>query len=186
MTIFIDMDGVITDWLTPVCSLCGIDIEDPKSRALLKMGKRLEDFVGSEKVWESIDNRQYVWWEKLEKLPWADRLISFAKKHGDIAFLTSPGNLKKHPVSAANACHGKVFWVKKNYEDIPLILTQDKHLCANDKTLLIDDSIKKINSFQKSGGHAFRWPVQYSILDKDIKIDNVFKNLEKQLAKLNS
>ena len=177
----VDLDGVLAYWEKSAAETCGVDYEDEKIREEIKNGKRMEEFVGGDdKMWPMIDKEGEEWWEDMEKTPWADDLVALLKKESkDFFFLSSPS---KHPICYS----GKIKWVLKNYpkEDRSLFLGCKKHLVANSNVLLVDDTDKKIKKFREYGGHAFKWPCSLSIIDGDVKIEDVLQDLKDYIKEI--
>lgn len=142
------------------------------------------DGLTEEQMWDKIASIGASWWENLEKLPWADELVERMKRLGEVAFLSSPGNLPKWPKSVPDAAKGKMLWVLKYFPDTPLILCHKKELCASPNTILIDDSEKKVKSFISSGGKSFLWPNQYKIMDGETELDEIFEKIEDAVEKI--
>ena len=116
----------------------------------------------------------------MEKLPWADDLIDMLKKESkDLFFLSSPS---KSPICYS----GKTKWILKNYPkmDRDVFLGCKKHFVANSNVLLIDDTEKKVKKFREYGGHAFLWPQSLSIIDGDLKIEDVFQDLRDYIKEI--
>jgi len=177
----IDLDGCLCDWLKGCCDVCKIDVEDKKIREKLKNNVKVQDLsdgLTEEAMWDRIVEVGCSWWENLEKFPWADELVNKMKKLGEVAFLTSPGNLEKWPKSVPDAAKGKMLWTLKHFSDIPMIICHRKDLCASPNTLLIDDDEKKVKAFSKAGGKTFFWPQQYKIKDKDVELSELFNRIE--------
>ena len=142
--IYIDLDGVITDF--------------DKGTKLLGNFHSEEEI---EQMWKLIAKWGVGFWESLEKTPWADRLISQLRLFNiPLYFLSSPGNLQKHPDSVPYASCGKMLWVHKYYPDIELILARSKHLLAKKGTYLIDDTRDKVDSFAALGGYTHFWNIR--------------------------
>jgi 5'(3')-deoxyribonucleotidase len=181
LRIGLDLDGVLAFWEKAAVETCGIDYNDEKIRNEIKNGKRIETFVGGDpKMWGMIDAEGEAWWENLEKLPWADKLVDMLKKETkDLFFLSSPS---KSPICFS----GKIKWVLKNYPKMnrDLFLGCKKHLFANPNILLVDDTEKKVKEFRKNGGHAFLWPCPLSLIDKDIDIDDVLQELKDYIKEI--
>lgn len=179
--IWLDMDGVVANWLKSAANTLGIDLRRSDIREQIKDGKRMENFVGGDsKMWPKIDAKGEAWWENMEKLPWADDLINLLKKETkELSFLSSPSN---SPICYS----GKIKWVKKNYPDMErdLFLACKKYRCASSDSLLIDDTAKKCKKFRENGGHAFEWPNALSIIDGDIDINNVLSDLANEINNL--
>jgi len=185
LRIFVDCDGVVADWMKAACETCGLDPEkDPKLRAMLKSGMSLEDtgYIGDREMWDKINACGPDWWENLEPLPWAKELYERMNKLGDFCFLTSAS---KHIATAPDGACGKIRWIYKHFNTYSYLIGYHKWFCAAPNTLLVDDSEKKIDKFDEHGGHVFRWPVSYTILDGDVKIEDVFQQLEGKCRYLN-
>jgi 5'(3')-deoxyribonucleotidase len=177
----LDLDGCIAFWEKSAAKTCGVDYDDKKIRQQIKDGKRMETFVGGDsKMWPMIDKEGEEWWEDMEKLPWADELVTLLQKESkDFIFLSSPSN--------SPLCYsGKIKWVLKNYPKLSknLMLGCKKHMFAGPNTLLVDDTDKKIKQFREYGGHAFKWPCPLSIIDKDIKIEDVLQDLKDYIKEI--
>jgi hypothetical protein len=161
------------------CKSCNLDLNKDKGlRDRLKAGAQLDQIFGEKALWHLLEKRKNNWWEELELFDWSLRLVSHLKKLGDFAFLSSPGNIHKYTSSAANASYGKVIWVNRYFPDTPLILTHEKWLCANQNSLLIDDSVKKIEEFKNHGGKTYLFPNQYSIFDGDVGYKDIIRNID--------
>ena len=141
-----------------------------------KVGDLTED-----KLWNKINAGGVKWWKDIPLLPWAERLVEEMGKLCKVCILSSPGNVI---TSAPNAAAGKVLWMDKNFPDIPYILAYEKGLAASKKSVLIDDSKKKVKKFTKGGGSAFLWPVQYLIEDGEENIDDLIDQLKKLIKQL--
>jgi len=174
--IFLDIDGVCSDWDSAAYSLFDIDIKDEKIREEIKKGKRLEEFLEDEnEMWKEIDKAGEKWWANLELLPWANKLYDFCKsKTENVCFLTSPSN---HP----NCVAGKVKWINKHFSTRDFIITPRKEFCARKNTLLIDDSQSKIDKFKEFGGKAFKWPHLFSIKDGDITVEDLMNSIDEEI-----
>lgn len=181
LRVAVDLDGVLAYWEKAAAETCGVDYKDEKIRQQMKDGKRMETFVGGDpKMWKMIDAEGEAWWENMEKMPWADDLVDLLKKETkDFFFLSSPS---KSPICYS----GKIKWVLKNYpkEDRSLFLGCKKHLVANPNVLLVDDTDRKVKEFREYGGHAFKWPCCLSIIDGDIKIEDVLQDLKDYIQEI--
>ena len=179
--LFVDLDGVMSFWEKSAAKLLDIDYNDEGIREELKNGKKMEDFVGGdEKMWPIIDKAGEDFWSNMEKFSWSDDLIEIVKnKSSDFCFLTSPS---KNPICAS----GKIKWMQKNYKDLSesFFIGKDKHLCASNNSVLIDDSDKKCKKFEEYGGHSFKWPHPLKIIDGDIKIEDIFNSLKEKINQI--
>jgi len=188
LRIMLDMDGVMSDWLKGCCEVCDLDSNDESFRNDTKAGIEVPDIksnnITQERMWSKIVEIGSSWWKGLDVLPWANDIHELISKHGEIAFLTSPGNLNKFPESVAEACKGKMEWIYKYFKETPAILCQAKYLCASPNSILIDDSAKKVDEFIEYGGKAFLWPNQYKLMDGEVEIGDTLKRLESAIKNM--
>lgn len=159
--IFVDLDGVLVDWMGAALKLGGLDPNDQKTQARLSAaGGDVDKLLGgAERVQNLIDNEGVKFWEHLRMFPWARTLMAsllreFSGLHGHVAFLTSPGRF-------TGAFEGKHRWQHNNFPEVPLILSNDKFLSASPSGLLIDDADYQVEPFRHYGGDAILWPNQY-------------------------
>lgn len=172
--IFLDLDGVVTNWVKGATEALHLRIDDPKVRSQIKKGKRIEDFVGgTDNMWRMIENYGEDWWVDLETFPWSMKLFEeLRRRAGLFSILTSPS---RNPICAS----GKMKWMKKHFgEDFKdFLIGSVKHLCACPNSLLINDDRNNVLKFRQHGGYAFRWPDPLEIQDGDIEIEDVFSEL---------
>lgn len=178
--IFYDLDGVHVDWEGRAIEMLGLD--KTKIMPELKSGKKLEDIYPD--IYDRIESSGTDFWEGLELYSWTNELIELGKKYGEVAFLSSGGNIHKRTNAVADANAGKTRYVAKNFPGIPLILTREKYFCANPRSILIDDTQKKIDKFREYGGVGFEFPHPYKIIEGDIKLSEVLGDLEKTLKSM--
>lgn len=175
--VFLDMDGVLSDWLGAACKLCDIDLNDEEIRESIKIQKGwLEDFVDEKVLWKNIEDAGVGFWEGLELFPWTKKLYNKLEELGDeFSILSSPG---KYTEIASNACDGKVLWLDNHFSNKEnYIFAYKKFLCANENAILVDDSQNKIDPFNEAGGHGFLWPNPLSLLDGDVNVDDSIDEL---------
>ena len=178
--IFLDIDGVIGNWLQNVCNTFDIDLNDEDLRNKLKNGEKIENYIegGEDKMWEEIDKKGSEWWEDMELFPWSRTLRNKLKKEGKVCLLTSP---PRNP----EATVGKINWIKKHFKDTNnFLIGKNKYFCASPKSILIDDSEKKINKFEEAGGNIFLWPNSLEILDGKVKIEELYKEVMEKIGKI--
>lgn len=179
--IFIDLDGVMVNWIKDACKVVGVDMSDPTVRQLLKSDSHaLEtmlkcDFWEHPEVLKQVDNPQ--WWEELEILPWAQRLWNMAQTFGDTCILTAP--------SPYHSCSsGKAKWIQNTFNTKNWLIGKEKQFCANRDSILIDDFAKKIDKFKEWGGHGYLWPNALQLEDGDVSLEDTFKHLEWKLMEM--
>ena len=156
MTIYLDMDGVVSD----------------AHQAFLKaMGREdlIKDYPAGEfnvdkvagvsltTMWRKVAAAGRKLWSRMRKMPWADELYEKLKEIGDVVFLTSPS---QDPECLA----GKLEWLqrftkRKDFQDY--IITARKELLAGPGTVLIDDRLENCEKFRKAGGEAILFPAAW-------------------------
>ena len=173
MKLYLDMDGVIADFVGGTCLLHGHD--NPYSREefladydLCKaLGMRLEDFyVG---MGENF-------WTNLPKTEWADEIVKFVREIFPLDHII----VLTKPTSNPGCIEGKKAWLQKHYPDFAerVVFANEKYFCAHEGALLIDDYDKNVDLFKKHGGKAilFKQPWNSSRF-----IGNSFEEMRKEL-----
>ena len=85
-TIYLDVDGVLTNWNRAALKLIGLDDTDPDLLQRLANGNYgdtndLEAVIPEFKnQWAKVDRGGYEFWANLELLPWAKDLVSYTKR----------------------------------------------------------------------------------------------------------
>jgi len=176
--IFLDVDGVISDWMGMAIKVFNINEHDINTRKILKEEYNSLSYLTDKSiVYETINKIGTKYWEDIELFPWAKNLYSALQEEGDVCFLTSPG-----PWPAA--AQGKINAINRDFGESKIIITQHKYYCANENSILIDDQPSNIRLFENYGGNTFLWPNQYKIIDEDIKSEDVINNCLKNIHDL--
>lgn len=150
-TIFLDMDGVIVDFMQGLTNKYGVkEFSNPHNWEL----EYEKDFgMSREEFWLACDNE---FWEGLPFTPEAVEIFQILGERD----LTDRICILSQPVS--HAYQGKVDWIKKNlpqlYNGKQFLLGPTKHWCAHPKALLIDDNEDHCRDFIRAGGHSFLIP----------------------------
>lgn len=163
MHVFLDMDGVIADFTSGVCSAMGLSFDNSKypfPAGLWDYGAYLKRVHGVR--WEDVttlcNNPEF--WEKLPMLPDAKRLYEDIAARASITFLTTA-------TGDRSACYqGKLWWLLKHgfmAEGDSSRLTclgpgEGKGPLANPESVLIDDKDSNVQDFIKAGGKAIVVP----------------------------
>lgn len=181
--IFLDMDGVLSDFCGGVGKMFGVNKEELYTGWLPhheNVASRLG--VESGKVWARI-NSNPTFWSGLEPYPWVDELIEYLDKEaGQKLFIcSSPGMLSEH------AINGKVAWLKKytgsrfrkNY-----FFTSEKWALAAPGRILVDDDTSKCKGFQACGGQVIQFPAKWNP-NKD-RANNPIEFVKEELERLRS
>ncbi len=181
--IFVDLDGVVANWEKRAIEVLDIDFESTMN--ILKNGGDLEDICDVH-PWEILDKKHDEFWNELELFPWAYQMIEKLQELGEVSFLSSGGNIYRRPEGVGNAGLGKTMWVSDKFAkyEVPLILTKHKYFCADSNSILIDDTVGKINEFVEYGGHGFLFPHPYRLLDGDLEFEDVMCGLEEKILEI--
>lgn len=175
--IFVDLDGVVVDFLHGYCKLAGVSDKDPDVRSMLKNYESLRDiprqWANEKLVDQRILDAKAKFWENLKPLPWCDYLFKELERTGkEVYILTSVGKFK-------DGASAKLHWVQQHmpqFNSKHIIITKEKYLLATSESILIDDLSKNTGPFEEHKGYIWHWPNQYKLLDGDI---NIITEIEK-------
>jgi len=140
MFVFCDMDGVLVDW---------------ENHFIQYVGKRITAFP-KPKLYKKIASLSIEWWATIPWLSDGKELWNYIYEitpKGNLYILSSPARDKEHKSEK-----GKWKWLKENGIEAQIgsdhiIITEDKHKhVQNEKSILIDDTPKKINKWVNAGG----------------------------------
>lgn len=152
-TIYLDMDGVLVDWVGGVLSSFG---RNPFDQLDLNQHDLFEFFGLPQQVfWNEIASDP-AWWAALRPYPWYKELYQLASRYAnEVVICTSPGRCPASP-------HGKMLWLKEflGIEGDKVILTSQKYrLAYQPGTVLIDDSESVLTAWAEV---ARKRPGQYT------------------------
>ena len=168
-TIFLDMDGVITDFFSPVCN--EFDLPNPPQvyHFFSEIRKEVNEFCNIS-FWQNMP-WMYDGWEIL-------RAIMDTLGLEKVYFLTGM-------MPNVETASGKMMWVRDNlpiYLDRVILTTLkvSKTFLVQPDALLIDDYDKNVEEFQEAGGNAILVPRPYNKKRKysDVASQMVKKELE--------
>jgi 5'(3')-deoxyribonucleotidase len=160
-TIYIDMDGVLCDWMGASCDLLGVYWPDLlhfwnlNYRGEWKKAKVISDFTGKKikrsNIDKNINEAGQKFWEKLDKFGHSDSLLFKAIElvgKESVFILTSP------MTSVQGCSQGKINWLHNWFKKLGIkgmdrnfIITFHKHLLSRPGALLIDDSENQVEGF---------------------------------------
>lgn len=164
-TIYLDMDGVLCDFVTPAMTVHGRP-ELLQPGAWPKGVYTLEEVLGVTKsqFWEPIDNLDYPFWSMLPAYPWWQTLlhVSMARAY-QVVILSKPHG----PQSTA----GKHYWLTHHFgHDFDrYAFTPHKHLLAGRGKVLIDDCEANIREWRNAGGIGLLFPQPWNNGEGDIE-----------------
>lgn len=156
MKCFIDVDGVVANFVEGCCQLYGMSADSwPKgeySFPYAMLGEPSEDAV-----WDMISNQGASFWRGLPLMPDANEIVKHCELvfgSDNCAFLTSP------PKSSPWAATGKLQWVKRHFPKYNrrVLIGACKEFCAHKDAVLVDDYAVNVDKFNAHGGHGILLP----------------------------
>lgn len=157
-TIFLDIDGVLADFVGGVCQLYGRNRSDVIQAMEPGNWDGLPDALGTteDEMWRRIDSAGSDFWAGLPLLPWARTLAKECEAIADVYLATTPS---RYPGSLS----GKLRWIKAfGTHERRYVMTPHKHLLAGPKRLLIDDKDRNVKEFWDAGGQAVLFPSKWN------------------------
>lgn len=156
--IFLDMDGVLVDFVGGMCARHGRPNPWREDPTLPHGDLQTAWAMSGEDFWRPSD---LTLWTGLAKAPHANALVEAATALvglENVAVLTSP-------TYRCHACiPGKVAWLEMHFPQLAkrVVFTRSKWLLARPGVLLVDDSAHHIDGFQGAGGRAILWPAPHN------------------------
>lgn len=183
--LFIDMDGVLTDFVKRFTEL--------KENTEKLEPKEFEDKYGAKEFWGMIDTYGLKWWSHMEWMGDGKELWDHVLQY-DPCILSSPSR-------SSDSVNGKAIWCRRELGltqnkptvspkqhkdpehnrwdvDTKMIINTQKDLFAKrfENSILVDDTKKKINGWRAAGG--------IGILHKNTK--DTIKQLNEIIEKIES
>lgn len=161
---FLDMDGVLTDFVKAACTVHNRPDPylDSSNYGIFDMDRIWN--ITAREFWKPTEVTGF--WESMDKQPFADELVetlcaTFGLKN--IAILTSPS-------LAANCIPEKRQWIERYYPQFSgqIIFTGAKQFLAHPNTLLIDDRDANVKQFQAYNGKAIICPQPWNSQHADV------------------
>ena len=143
-TLYVDMDGVLTDFERRFEQFAGVDPEEFVAQKTIEFGKT----KANEEFWDLIDKQIGVrYWVGMPWMSQGEKLWNYIKKFNPI-ILSSPSRDESSRI-------GKGLWVKRNIPGTPLKLAfkaNGKAKYASPTSILIDDREDNIQAWKAAGG----------------------------------
>lgn len=158
-TVFLDMDGVLVDFIGNVLFSHKKSLKDEEFEidGFMEAWPAAEWDVSSllgypdqQEFWRVVESDP-DFWANCWAYSWADQIIDAAMAIGDVRLLSSP---TENP----SCWSGKKRVRDSRFQDIPLILCKEKHYLAAPDRLLIDDNDQNVAYWRKHGGSAILFP----------------------------
>lgn len=121
------------------------------------------------KTWDIIENEGVEFWSELEWMDGGEKLWSYVKNLPNLEILTGSPKYKV----GEYAKEGKDIWIERNIGNIKVNHTEGilKYLYVKNNDILIDDSKRNCDMWEKAGGIAIL----------HINVDDTIKKLNKFL-----
>lgn len=151
LTIYLDMDGVMVNFIGGVEKLLNVDLSGFNQYS---MGKYLN--MSDSQIWKKIDAAGADFWYNLEKYPWTDDLLMYSFSLTDQVYIaTSPS---AHPSCAMGKHKCILKTMPKELHRRFFIGPKKQQFARDETTVLIDDSDSKVEAFIQAGGKAITFP----------------------------
>ena len=177
--IFLDMDGVISDFIGGACRL----FDRPDLLTNWPLGDRdaTKAFgLNVSQFWGRIDAAGADYWANLEPYPWLDELL---RSLGDFA----PFTILSAPSLGVECPTGKLRWLRQHFGNgfRDHLFGHQKHFCAKPGHVLIDDSETNVTNFREHGGAAILfpqpWNTHHAIIDRMAFVAEELRRLDDRL-----
>ena len=159
---YVDMDGVLSDFITAACKAHGRDNPYPEHRGKYDMADIWG--ISATEFWKPTDNEAF--WANMPKLPGANDVISrVVQRVGSASkvFIATSASASKHSLS------GKKAWIEKWFPALKsrVITIKDKWMLSRPNRLLVDDTEGKCADWRNppdgsEGGPAVWYPAPHS------------------------
>jgi 5'(3')-deoxyribonucleotidase len=150
LKLFLDLDGVLVDFVGGWCKLYNVDYpyNDPKMLGIFYF----TNFTKVEKPWEKTDEE---FWANLQPMPDMERILRIIENFftpEDVCILSSP--------AGKGSMEGKFRWVAKYLPQYKkqFLFGSTKEFAACPKRLLVDDANHNYDAWIKEGAPAILLP----------------------------
>ena len=155
--IYLDMDGVISNWCEATLNALGGNTPEIHQR-IVNSWSTIDDIWGEDKVVFTLEQLGAKFWADLEIFPWTHELFSELNKVAPTCFFTNQGRWP------GNAIVGKLEWLKKHgFDHRNVLFGEYKWLAASPRHFLVDDKPTNVEKFKINGGRAYLWPCQFTL-----------------------
>jgi 5'(3')-deoxyribonucleotidase len=148
MIIYLDIDGVLANFIEAACNALNIPVKEP-----LTWYWNRELGIDDAEFWAAINAKGEDFWTNLREYPHARELYRTAVAHGDVTFCSTPS---RDPYCFS----GKIKWLQKftGQKDFRVIFITDKSQLSRPGRYLIDDNEDSVKAFAREGGCAILYP----------------------------
>lgn len=143
---YLDMDGVVADWVENAAQVIGRRITDPM-------------VMYSREEWDSLRADAHIF-RNLPMMPRCLELVALARQYRDVlgwelVFLTAIPHNNDVPWTF----HDKMKWAEERFADIPVHFgpySEDKHKHCRVGDILVDDRYDNCEQWTAAGGLSFK------------------------------
>lgn len=161
LVIYLDLDGVLTDFVGGVLRWHGLapehrDEVDSWDGIPAVLSRLLGRTISDADMWRSIEDVSF--WRTLEWLPEGRALYQDLAAIVPVVIMSTPCD---HAASAA----GKLEWIERELPPAQrreYALTPCKARFGRPGSVLVDDSGRNVEEFRAAGGRAFLWPATWN------------------------
>lgn len=169
--IFLDMDGVLADFVGGVFKLHGRTFDSTTyPRGNWNVHEAID--VPEPMMWDRINALGAYFWSGLDEFLWTRQLVHTVAAH--------PFRIATQPTLDRNCIAGKSIWLERMALNSVAIYGRDKHLLARPGRLLIDDSPVNCHLWQAAGGDALLFPQPWNL--SDLTVDEVITTTRDWIA----
>lgn len=158
-TIFVDMDGVLCDFIGPAVR----EFNRPDLAHKWPVGEwDLVRVLGVtvEHLWAQLDRISF--WTRLPKLPWCDALLAACSARAEWFVLTDTRSSPVCAYAKHEWLHAHIAHVIGDRQFTRCHQTAHKQHLAGPRRLLIDDSDRNVEQFIAAGGQAILMPQRWN------------------------
>lgn len=176
MKVYLDMDGVLVDYIHPLLTVFNMTKEELLARwrpGVYEVSKALG--MDYDKVWSTVKGLDESFWVNMPEYPWTRELWKKCNGLGETRILSAPLN-------CGASASGKIKWLHAFTGDENFYgyhLTYYKEDCARWNHLLIDDKEENCDKFIAAGGRAILFPAYWNRLHKHWQ--NPYEHIETQI-----
>ena len=177
---YVDLDGVVTDFYRAACAMAGRKVEDAPPGALATCdvswifnrfkGKREKSHEeGEREFWWKLQARDSKWWSNLQTYDDAVlMMLNIINLLGaeNVAFLTSPS--EKATASATGKVDFILDFCRKLGFQLDWVLTPFKWRLARPGVILLDDNVDNCVEFREFGGDAILYDAPWNQGGSDV------------------
>ena len=174
--IYIDLDGVCADFTKSASEI--FNHKDTPVNLPEKYAPWTYEGENHDRL--DVIMESYDFWINLDPYPWSKSLVELCQKYGDTRFLS-----KARPNSGCMA--GKMDWILKHFPEMEyktILTTQDKWICSNNNSTLIDDDLRHKEEWTNGSGYYYHWAELKGCEEGNLIAEERIINLEKFLSHL--